>query len=59
MSALRAQRDELAAGIARLQAAGGRIEWRRCGATQRLCVRVERTAPAFGDHADFLVVKGY
>ena len=59
MSALRMQRDELTAGIAGLQAAGGGVAWRRCGAAQRLCVRVDRTAPAFGDQADFLIVKGY
>jgi len=59
MSALRMQRDELTAGVARLQAAGGGIAWRHCGAAQRVCVRVDRTAPAFGDQADFLIVKGY
>jgi hypothetical protein len=59
IAALRAQRDELTTGIARLQAAGGQIEWRRCGATLRLCVRIERAEPAYGDHADFLIVKGH
>jgi hypothetical protein len=58
VAALRAQRDELTAGIARLQAAGGGVSWRRCGAAQRLCVRVDRTAPAFGEQADFVIVKG-
>lgn len=58
ISTLRAQRNELTAGIARLQAAGADVAWRHCGAAQRLCVRIDRTAPAFGDQADFLIVKG-
>jgi hypothetical protein len=56
---LRAQRVELSANILRLNEQGGRLEWRHCGADKRLCVRVERKAPAFGERADFFVVKGY
>jgi hypothetical protein len=56
---LRSTRDELAANVARLSERGGRIELRRCGAAQRLCVRIDRTAPAYGDGADYLVVRGY
>jgi hypothetical protein len=33
---------------------GGRIEWRHCGATARLCVRVDRRAPTYGEKADLL-----
>ena len=56
---LGAQRDELAANVARLSRQGGNLDLRHCGATQRLCVRIERSAPAYGAAGDFLVVKGY
>jgi ferric-dicitrate binding protein FerR (iron transport regulator) len=59
IAALRAQRDELVLNVTRLEQRGGRIDWRRCGDTQRLCVRVERKGPAYGDNSDYLVVKGY
>ena len=38
---------------------GGRIDWRHCGETARLCVRVDRGAPAYGEKADYYVVEGY
>jgi hypothetical protein len=56
---LAAKRDELSANIERLSRQGGNVELRRCGTTQRLCVRVERSAPAYGPTGDFLVLKGY
>ncbi len=59
ITALQARRDELAANVAALDRRGGRIEWRRCGETTRLCVRVDRKAPAYGEKADFYVVAGY
>ncbi|MBW4053291.1 MAG: hypothetical protein HIU85_17890 [Proteobacteria bacterium] len=59
ISALRARRDALAADIARLRERGGSIDLRRCGARARLCVQVDRHAPAYGAHADYLIVKGY
>jgi hypothetical protein len=59
ITALSARRDELAASIARLTRQGGNLELRRCGATQRLCVRVDRSAPAYGEGGEFVVVKGY
>jgi hypothetical protein len=59
VAGLRARRDELTASIAALERKGGRIEWRRCGATARLCVRVDRSAPAYGEKADYYVVMGY
>lgn len=58
IAALRARRDEMAASVATLERRGGRIEWRRCGATARLCVRVDRTAPTYGEKADYYVVAG-
>jgi hypothetical protein len=59
ITSLRTTRAQLVADIARLTAQGGRVQLRRCGSAQRLCVRVERAGPAYGDGADFLVVKGY
>ena len=56
---LAAKRDELSANIDRLSRQGGNVELRRCGTTQRLCVRVERSAPAYGAAGDFLILKGY
>jgi hypothetical protein len=58
IAGLRARRDELAASVAMLERRGGNIDWRRCGATARLCVRVDRKAPAYGERADFYVVAG-
>lgn len=59
VAALRAKRDELAASIARLEQRGARIDLRRCGGSDRLCVRVERKAPVYGEAGDYFVVKGY
>ena len=59
IAALRRERDELAANVTSLEERGGRIELRRCGSTDRLCVRVDRKVPAYGEAGDYLVVKGY
>jgi hypothetical protein len=59
LAALRAKRDELASSVARLEQRGGRIDLRRCGGTDRLCVRVDRKAPVYGEAADYFVVRGY
>ena len=59
IAALRLRRDALAANLTSLEERGGRIDLRRCGGTDRLCVRVDRKAPAYGDAGDYLVVKGY
>jgi hypothetical protein len=59
MAALRSQHAQLAAAVARLSSGGGRIDLRRCGDTSRLCVRIDRHAPAYGEQADYLVVRGY
>lgn len=58
IAAMRARRDSLAANIARLERRGGALDVRACGARARLCVRVDRSAPAYGPGADYLVVKG-
>jgi len=57
--ALRSRRDELASNLARLEQHGARIDLRRCGGTDQLCVRVDRKAPVYGEAADYFVVKGY
>ena len=59
IATLRARREELAASIARLEQQGGRIDWRRCGEARRLCVRVDRRAPSYGEKADYFVIEGY
>jgi hypothetical protein len=59
ITALRARRDELSASVAILEGRGGRIDWRRCGERARLCVRVDRKAPTYGENADYFVVAGY
>jgi len=59
IAALRIRRDALAATVARLQARGGSVDVRRCGARARLCVRVDRRAPAYGPGADYLIVKAH
>ena len=56
---LRSERSALSIQISRLADAGGRLELRRCGEQARLCVKVDRNAPSYGDAADYLVVKGY
>jgi hypothetical protein len=56
--ALRTERDELASHIARLKQRGARADLRRCG-TDHLCVRVDLSAPRYGEHSDYLVVRGY
>jgi hypothetical protein len=59
LDALRARREELSLSVAKLEQAGGRIDWRRCGEARRLCMRVDRSTPTYGDKADFYVVAGY
>ena len=59
MNALRLKREQLLAELENLEQRGGRIDLRRCGSEQRWCVRVDRQAPAFGQQADYLIVKGY
>ena len=59
IATLRAIHDELATKIASLEERGGRIDLRRCGAGARLCVRVDRKAPMYGEQSDYLIVRGY
>jgi hypothetical protein len=60
IAALQARRDELSASVATLEGRGGRIDWRRCGeGAARLCVRVDRKAPAYGEKSDYFVAAGY
>jgi uncharacterized protein involved in exopolysaccharide biosynthesis len=59
IAALREQRDALALSIAHLERRGGRVEWRSCGDAGRLCVRIDRKAPIYGENADYYVVKGF
>jgi hypothetical protein len=58
VDALRTRRERLEASIANLERAGGAADWRKCGSDGRLCVRVDRTAPVYGEKADYYIVKG-
>ena len=55
---LRTERDELASNIAVLNQRGARADLRRCG-TGRVCVRVDLSAPRYGESSDYMVIKGY
>jgi hypothetical protein len=59
LDALAAQRDQLTTNLRQLTEQGGQIEIRHCGRAQRLCVRIDRSAPPYGEAADFRIVKGY
>jgi hypothetical protein len=56
---LHVRHEELVLAIMRLEQQGGRVDLRRCGDSGRLCVRVDRKAPVFGQKSDYLVVAGY
>ena len=51
--------EQLSTGVAQLSRQGGRIELRHCGDANRLCVRVDRKSPFYGENADYMVLKGY
>ena len=55
---LRTERDQLASNVAVLNQRGARADLRRCGAGH-LCVRVDLSAPRYGESSDYLVIKGY
>src|ERR1700744_1183323 len=56
---LRGRRDQLQANVRQLEQRGGRTEWRHCGTTARLCIRIDKSSPAYGETGDYFVVKGY
>ena len=56
---LRLRRDQLLASVQRLEQRGGRTEWRHCGESARLCVRIDKSSPAYGEKGDFFIAKGY
>ncbi len=59
VSSLRTRRDELRLSVSKLEQLGGRIDWRQCGDARRLCVRVDRKAPTYGEKGDYYVIDGY
>lgn len=59
IAALRLQYTTLRSSLAALEQRGARVDLRHCGDSNRLCVRVDRAAPAYGEKSDYLVVKGY
>jgi hypothetical protein len=59
LAILRAQESKLTANVEALAQRGGRVAWRQCGERLRLCVRIDRSAPAYGQHAEYVVLDGY
>jgi hypothetical protein len=60
LATLRVKRDELTSSLARLEQRGARADLRHCGGDPgRLCVRVDRKAPIYGEGGDYFVIKGY
>ncbi|MBS0579545.1 MAG: hypothetical protein JSR36_09810 [Proteobacteria bacterium] len=59
LAALHARSELMGANVARLRAAGGAADLRRCGTAQRLCARIDRSAPPYGEAADYRVLQGY
>jgi hypothetical protein len=55
---LRIERDELVSNVAVLNYRGARADLRRCG-TAHVCVRVDLSAPRYGESSDYMVIKGY
>ena len=51
--------EQLSTGVAQLSRQGGRIQLRHCGDANRLCARVDRKSPFYGENADYMVLKGY
>jgi len=59
IASLRLRRDQLKADVQRLEQMGGRTDWRHCGEKGRLCVRIDKSAPAYGEKGNYFVVEGY
>jgi hypothetical protein len=59
IAVLRAKQADMTSKVTQLDEYGGRIDLRRCGEGARLCVRVDRKAPLYGEKSDYLVVGGY
>ena len=55
---LRTERDELSSNLVVLNQRGARADSRRCGAGH-VCVRVDLSAPRYGESSDYMVIKGY
>jgi hypothetical protein len=59
VEALRSRRDQLRADVDRLEQRGGRADLRHCGSPGRLCVRIDKGAPSYGEKGDYYIVQGY
>ena len=60
MHALRAERQQLQAGVDALAARGGRADLKTCGPqNEHLCVRVVPAIGRYGIERDYFVIKGY
>jgi hypothetical protein len=56
---LRVRRDRMLASVQKLELVGGRADLRHCGDGARLCIRIDKSSPAYGEKGDFFVIKGY
>jgi hypothetical protein len=59
IASLRHRRDVLTDSVTRLERLGGKADWRLCGHPGRLCVRIDRNEPVYGERGDYMVVRGY
>jgi hypothetical protein len=59
LAVLETRRQQLALSVQRLEQRGGLIELRRCGEHERICVRIDHKAAAYGEKSDYFVVAGY
>jgi hypothetical protein len=58
LAALRHRRDLLMEDVAALERETARLDLRTCGNAARICVRVDRSSPPYGEHGDYYVAAG-
>jgi hypothetical protein len=51
--------EQLSVRTAQLYREGGRMDIKHCGAASRLCVRIDRRSPVYGESSDYMIVMGY
>jgi DNA-directed RNA polymerase subunit H (RpoH/RPB5) len=51
--------EQLSVRTAQLSREGGRMDIKHCGAASRLCVRIDRRSPVYGESSDYMIVMGY
>ncbi len=58
-AALTREVEQLQAQASAFEARAGRAILTTCGTVNRLCVRIDKQAGAFGDESDYMVLRGY